>query len=301
MHFSLEINLFMVIGLFFLTLALIIVSGIYALKYAFGKHPKRVFDIIYITILTLYLFYISFFLGIKYQLLRNDNYHIINITSLVFIIALLQFIRIILDYFDEKASRNAKFFHSKRLFKNFRDLYANCVILISIYSMIILSSESTMFQYYYKLIGYLFSGFIILRIIKFRIYDDLYKRQLRAGKSYLGPRTSHSTTILQGIYNILFRAYFFVALSFGCIYSLIVSGNLLDGNEYFCVEVNKLSGNTFLDFIYFSIITMSTVGYGDISPIGQVPKLLCIVEILFGYFFIGAIFAYIFNISSNTK
>lgn len=43
---------------------------------------------------------------------------------------------------------------------------------------------------------------------------------------------------------------------------------------------------TILDSIYFSIITATTVGYGDISPISNLAKLFVMFEILFGMLYI---------------
>jgi voltage-gated potassium channel len=36
------------------------------------------------------------------------------------------------------------------------------------------------------------------------------------------------------------------------------------------------------DSLYFSVVTMATVGYGDILPVGHLARLLCILEILSG-------------------
>lgn len=43
---------------------------------------------------------------------------------------------------------------------------------------------------------------------------------------------------------------------------------------------------TILDSLYFSLITVSTVGYGDITPVSTLAKLLVMSEILFGLLYI---------------
>ena len=40
--------------------------------------------------------------------------------------------------------------------------------------------------------------------------------------------------------------------------------------------------NGFEDAIYFSVVTMATVGYGDILPVGHLARWLCVAEILSG-------------------
>jgi len=53
-------------------------------------------------------------------------------------------------------------------------------------------------------------------------------------------------------------------------------------------SLSRLHPNTFsskltiLDSIYFSFITIATVGYGDINPVSNTAKVLVILEILLG-------------------
>lgn len=49
------------------------------------------------------------------------------------------------------------------------------------------------------------------------------------------------------------------------------------------IEVNLF------DFIYFSFMTITTVGYGDIVPINPVAKILTILEVLIGISFVSLI------------
>jgi hypothetical protein len=68
-------------------------------------------------------------------------------------------------------------------------------------------------------------------------------------------------------------------LVFGCIYYFL---SKIDGQG-----LNPPSGNiSFLDSIYFSVVTIATLGYGDISPIG-ISRLVASVEVLFGLLFVG--------------
>ena len=47
---------------------------------------------------------------------------------------------------------------------------------------------------------------------------------------------------------------------------------------------NQNSG--FFDYIYFSFVTITTLGYGDIHPIGWYSRLLVILELCFGLWFV---------------
>jgi voltage-gated potassium channel len=46
--------------------------------------------------------------------------------------------------------------------------------------------------------------------------------------------------------------------------------------------VNPEQFNTFLDAVYFSVVTMTTVGFGDVTPISETGRLLTVLMILSG-------------------
>ncbi|TDD64281.1 two pore domain potassium channel family protein [Jiangella aurantiaca] len=45
------------------------------------------------------------------------------------------------------------------------------------------------------------------------------------------------------------------------------------------------------DALYFSIVTLGTVGYGDVHPVGQEARIAAMVQIVFDLVVIGALFA----------
>lgn len=60
---------------------------------------------------------------------------------------------------------------------------------------------------------------------------------------------------------------------------------------------------TTLDSFYFSVVTLATVGYGDIHPVGSVAKILVIIEVLLGILLlaimVGAAISVTFHEISN--
>ncbi|MBF0808706.1 hypothetical protein E4U03_08825 [Rothia nasimurium] len=55
-------------------------------------------------------------------------------------------------------------------------------------------------------------------------------------------------------------------------------------------EPGQFTGlTTRTDALYFTVVTMSTVGFGDIHPVGQQAKLLVIAMIIFDLIFIAAL------------
>ena len=48
---------------------------------------------------------------------------------------------------------------------------------------------------------------------------------------------------------------------------------------------------TFPDFVYFSFVTLSTLGYGDISPLAPVARFLAFAEAIVGQFYIAVLVA----------
>ena len=55
--------------------------------------------------------------------------------------------------------------------------------------------------------------------------------------------------------------------------------------------LNGIPGKTFWENVYFSGITFLTIGYGDLSPIGSIPRFLAVVEGAAGISVLGLLIA----------
>jgi len=57
-----------------------------------------------------------------------------------------------------------------------------------------------------------------------------------------------------------------------------------------------LEGWSIIDSVYFSVVTLATVGFGDLHPTGDATKIFTIIYILFG---LGVIAAFISEITKR--
>jgi len=73
--------------------------------------------------------------------------------------------------------------------------------------------------------------------------------------------------------------YLLIGLFFATVYGFIAA--LGEGRMF----VQNPSPNS-IDTLYFSLITMTTVGYGDLTPAGDVPKMLAASEALVGQMYL---------------
>jgi len=96
----------------------------------------------------------------------------------------------------------------------------------------------------------------------------------------------------QRIRNTLIRGiafYLIIVIVFGIFYYLTDSLSVNSNNP-----IKKLS---FFDYMYFSLVTFSTIGYGEIIPLGSAGKIIIVIESCFGLVytpFFGGYLAYLF-------
>ncbi|UYM04787.1 potassium channel family protein [Solicola gregarius] len=81
----------------------------------------------------------------------------------------------------------------------------------------------------------------------------------------------------------------------GGVLSLIAIATCFFALTYFLIEVNapaEFDGLlTRTDALYYSVVTLGTVGYGDIHAVGQIARVATIVQVVFNLVVIGALLA----------
>jgi hypothetical protein len=70
-----------------------------------------------------------------------------------------------------------------------------------------------------------------------------------------------------------------VGLLFSSAYSFM---SAVQGGSIFA-QVSQVTG---VDTMYFSFITMTTVGYGDLTPVENLPRMIAVTEALIGQIYL---------------
>lgn len=116
------------------------------------------------------------------------------------------------------------------------------------------------------ILPFLFTALDIRFIRIFRWFRILRLIRFFEGKTVVGYVTRQDSAIFA---RILFSIFTIIFIYSGLIYQV----------EH---PMNPSEFSTFLDAVYFSVATMTTVGYGDITPISQMGRLLAVLMILTG-------------------
>ncbi|MBW4629798.1 MAG: ion transporter [Brasilonema octagenarum HA4186-MV1] len=159
-----------------------------------------------------------------------------------------------------------------RLILNFIDTFV-LLIFIAEYLLRIWSEENKIkyFFSFYSLIDliailpYLLGGVDISFVRLLRWFRILRLIRFIDNKFLLGVSTEDSLVYTR----ILFTLFAIIFVYSGLIYQVEHS-------------VNSQNFATFLDAFYFSIVTMTTVGFGDVTPISELGRLLTVLMILTG-------------------
>ena len=79
-------------------------------------------------------------------------------------------------------------------------------------------------------------------------------------------------------------AYFMIGMMFAFLFSAVELGT---GTPFFTSEPD----NPMAGFLFFSFVTITTTGYGDLVPAGEAGQTLAVWEALIGQFFLAAVVA----------
>jgi voltage-gated potassium channel len=149
------------------------------------------------------------------------------------------------------------------------------LVLFSIEYLLRLWSAEKRVRYVFSLYGlidllailpFLFTAVDISFIRVFRWFRILRLIRFVEGKTIFGYVSREDSVIFV---RILFTLFTIIFVYSGLIYQV----------EH---PVNAQEFSTFLDAIYFSVATMTTVGFGDITPVSEMGQLLTVLMILTG-------------------
>lgn len=76
---------------------------------------------------------------------------------------------------------------------------------------------------------------------------------------------------------------------------------LLQPGSFEALVGPSVEATSWSTFVYFSFMTLTTVGYGDIVPVGDVARVLAIVEGVFGVLFVALVVARVVGLHISTR
>jgi hypothetical protein len=125
-------------------------------------------------------------------------------------------------------------------------------------------------------VGLLFIGFVVVQLLRFIVYAARVDSEVLCAA---------------------IAGYLLSGFAWSLAYALLCR---LDPNS-FVFTLGPKSGQSLNGFtgLYFSFITLSTVGYGDIIPVSEVARMLAIVEAMFGTFYMTLLIARLVSLYSS--
>lgn len=124
--------------------------------------------------------------------------------------------------------------------------------------------------------GLLFIGFVVIQLLRFIVY---------------APRVD-SEVLCAAV-----AGYLLSGLAWSFAYSLL--GRLDPSSFVFTLGPKSDQSMNVFTGLYFSFITLSTVGYGDIVPVSSVARMLAIVEAMFGMFYVTLLISRLVSLYSS--
>jgi len=170
------------------------------------------------------------------------------------------------DYRKEKYRQNKKTV-TKLLKKfNLRYLIASIIIAFGVTNFDIQSLYTTE----YRTVAFAGALFIIW-IYPFSRANEVFYSFLKDAIEKVNNKENKSTLAYGDRIHLALKSYLELIINFAVIYYLLPK-------EFFDCQIKNI-----FDSIYFSGVTITTLGYGDISPKHALPQLLSIYEVLCGF------------------
>ncbi len=129
--------------------------------------------------------------------------------------------------------------------------------------------------------------------VSLRVGDSLFVGAVAGALLYNLVQTRRITldTILGGI-----TIYLFIAVFFMILYSAVemaAPGSFLDHGEPLQQVSDELGNRSYPALAYYSIVTMTTLGFGDITPAGSIARSLSAAEAVIGQLYVAIMIAFL--------
>ncbi len=131
----------------------------------------------------------------------------------------------------------------------------------------------------YEIISFTRLGAYLLFVIYFGLLIYSYILQI-----------AHSHRVTEQVLYAAFCLYLMIGLFWGSVYSLLAE---LSPGSYSGVLLDKNPDKLVHTYNYFSMVTLTTLGYGDISPQTPGAASLCQLEAIVGQFFTAVLVAWL--------
>lgn len=131
----------------------------------------------------------------------------------------------------------------------------------------------------YEVIDFTLAGAYLLFVIYFGLLIYSYVFQI-----------SHSGKVTRKVLYAAFCLYLIIGLFWGSAYALL---NQLIPGSYSGVLLDNNGAGSIHTFNYFSMVTLTTLGYGDITPQTAGAGALCQMEAIVGQFFSAVLVAWL--------
>ncbi|NVJ65990.1 MAG: two pore domain potassium channel family protein [Gammaproteobacteria bacterium] len=163
-----------------------------------------------------------------------------------------------------------------KLIKKFNTIYL--IISLSIALCLFFVSPVGIYKSEYKGLFMWVAALIIWAYPLSRANEVFYAFYKDAIEKLNGDNPNSNLTYGERI-QLAFKSYIELIFNFATIYLLLPS------------KCFKSPPENYVDALYFSGVTITTLGYGDTSPICEIPKLLSVYQVLCGFILIIVSFA----------
>jgi voltage-gated potassium channel len=139
----------------------------------------------------------------------------------------------------------------------------------------------------YDIVQFTQPGSYLLLVVYFALLVYSYIQQI-----------AHSRKVTKHVLYATFSLYLIIGLLWGAVYALLEQ---LNPGSYSGALLEDMTGGSIHIFNYFSMVTLTTLGYGDITPQTAGAASLCQFEAIVGQFFTAVLVAWLVGNYLNDK